>query len=128
MGDIRAMIESDREAHDATWADLDRAIKQNRQATETETNERTYLFKENNQTLTELREILSKIKGIEDISAVRKLLQNSDQKVMLQLRQLKNGIEKETSERVTNVERLEKRVAELRGSVIASVRVPGRSK
>merc|ERR1712206_51433 len=32
--DIRAIIQSDRAAHDATAKDLDRAIKQNRQATQ----------------------------------------------------------------------------------------------
>merc|ERR1712227_712541 len=37
--DIRGIIEADRAAHDITAKDLDRAIKQNRQATETETKE-----------------------------------------------------------------------------------------
>merc|ERR1712007_31512 len=132
--DIRAIIESNRAAHDATAKDLDRAIKQNRQATETETKERISLFEENNQTLTELRQMLSNFHGeavsekedrIEDISAIRMLLQNFDQKVMLQLRELKNGVEHEISERVTNVERLEKRLAELRGAVLVAVRGPG---
>jgi len=132
--DIRAMIDSDRVAHDATAKHLDRAIKQNRQATETEAKERTNLFEENNQTLTELRQMLSDFHGeatrekedrIEDISAIRMLLQNFDQKVMLQLRQLKNGIEQEVGERVTNTERLEKRLAELRGAVLVAVRGPG---
>merc|ERR1712064_6837 len=132
--DIRAIIESNRAAHGATAKDLDRAIKQNRQATETETKERISLFEENNQTLTELRQMLSNFHGeavsekedrIEDISAIRMLLQNFDQKVMLQLRELKNGVEHEISERVTNVERLEKRLAELRGAVLVAVRGPG---
>merc|ERR1712137_1397766 len=131
--DIRAIIESDRAAHDATAKDLDRAIKHNRHATETETKERISLFEENTQTLTELRQMLSNFHGetvkkedrIEDISAIRMLLQNFDQKVMLQLRELKNGIEHEISERVTNVERLEKRLAELRGAVLVAVRGPG---
>merc|ERR1712063_162523 len=96
--------------------------------------ERISLFEENTQTLTELRQMLSNFHGetvsekedrIEDISAIRMLLQNFDQKVMLQLRELKNGIEHEISERATNIERLEKRLGELRGAVLVAVRGPG---
>merc|ERR1712063_32528 len=61
--DIRAIIESDRAAHDIIAKDLERATKQNRQATETETKERTNLFEENHQTLTELRHTLSNVHG-----------------------------------------------------------------
>merc|ERR1712063_158012 len=46
--DIRGIIEADRASHDVVAKDLDRAIKQNRQATEMETKERTNLFEENN--------------------------------------------------------------------------------
>merc|ERR1712211_113067 len=132
--DIRGIIEADRAAHDITAKDLDRAIKQNRQATETETKERNNLFEENHQNLTEIRQMLSNFRGeamsekeerIEDVSALRMLLQNIDQKVMVQLRECKLGLENEMSERITNTERLEKRLAELRGAVLVAVRGPG---
>jgi len=132
--DIRAIIESDRAAHDVIVKDLDRDIKKNCQATETETKERINLFEENHQALTELRQMLSNFREevmsekqdrIEDVSAIRMLLQNFDQKVMAQLRGCKNGLEREIAERVSNTERLEKRLAELRGAVLVAVRGPG---
>merc|ERR1712137_1528273 len=87
--DIRGIIEADRASHDVVAKDLDRAIKQNRQATEMETKERTNLFEENNHSLTEIRQMLSNFRQesvsekedrIEDCSALRMLLQNVDQK------------------------------------------------
>merc|ERR1712012_396575 len=132
--DIRGIIEANRLVHDITAKDLDKAIKQNRQATETESKERSSLFEENHQNLTEIRQMLSNFRGeamsekeerIEDVSALRMLLQNIDQKVMVQLRECKLGLENEMSERITNTERLEKRLAELRGAVLVAVRGPG---
>merc|ERR1712137_1050970 len=132
--DIRGIIEANRLAHDITAKDLDKVIKQNRQATETETKERNILFEENHQNLTEIRQMLSNFRGeamsekeerIEDVSALRMLLQNIDQKVMVQLRECKVGLENEMGERITNTERLEKRLAELRGAVLVAVRGPG---
>merc|ERR1712196_138774 len=108
--------------------------KQNRQATETETKERTNLFEENHQSLAEIRQMLSNFRGevvsekedrIEDVSAIRMLLQSFDQKVMVQLREIKVGLENEMSERVSTTEKLEKRLAELRGAVLVAVRGPG---
>merc|ERR1712137_799134 len=132
--DMRSVIAADRAAQEATTKDLDKAIKQNRQATETETKERTNLFEENSHNLTEIRQMLSNFRGevmgekedrIEDVSAIRMLLQSFDQKVMVQLRECKIGLETEMSERTTNTERLEKRLAELRGAVLVAVRGPG---
>merc|ERR1712137_1320176 len=78
--EIRATIEADRATHDVVVKDLDRAIKQNRQATETETKERTTLFEESHHNMTEIRQMLSnfrqefiseKEERIEDCSALR---------------------------------------------------------
>merc|ERR1712137_1249642 len=132
--DIRAIIEADRAAQDSILKDMDKAIKQNRQATETETKERTNLFEENHQSLAEIRQMLSNFRGevvsekedrIEDFSAIRMLLQSFDQKVMVQLREIKVNLENEMSERVSTTEKLEKRLAELRGAVLVAVRGPG---
>merc|ERR1712137_652314 len=60
--------------------------------------------------LTEIRQMLSNFRGeamsekeerIEDVSALRMLLQNIDQKVMVQLRECKVGLENEMGERIT---------------------------
>merc|ERR1712007_166622 len=128
------IMEADRATQNVVVKDLDRAIKQNRQATETETKERTNLFEENHHSLTEIRQILSNYRQesasekedrIEDCSALRMLLQNLDQKIIGQLRDCKLGLENEITERVMNTERLEKRLTELRGAVLVAVRGPG---
>merc|ERR1712007_397374 len=132
--DIRAIIEAERASQDALIKELDRAVKQNRLATETETKERTNLFEGNHQSLTEIRQMLSNFRGeglsekedrMEDVSAIRMLLQSFDQKVMVQLREIKVNLENEMSERVSTTEKLEKRLAELRGAVLVAVRGPG---
>merc|ERR1712064_71861 len=78
--EIRATIEADRATHDVVAKDLDRAIKQNRQALETEIKERTNLFEENHNSLTDIRQMLSNFRQecmsekedrIEDCSALR---------------------------------------------------------
>merc|ERR1712064_191741 len=57
--DVRGIIEADRATQNVVVKDLDRAIKQIRQATETETKERTNLFEENHHSPTEIRQMLS---------------------------------------------------------------------
>merc|ERR1712007_36078 len=132
--DIRATMEADRAAQGVTTKDLERAIIKNRQANDAEIRDRVMCFEEHTHNLNEMRQMLSsarvelgaeKEERIEDVSAMRLAIQNFDQKVVMQFRDFKIGLDNESGERINSNEKLEKRLAELRGAVLVAVRGPG---
>merc|ERR1712063_74658 len=132
--DIRISVDSNRAAEDAVIKELEKAIRSNRQAVEAETKDRMNMFEEYNRSTSEMRTtwsalrnevVVEKDERIEEISALRAAIQNFDQKVNLQFEDCKIGLENEMTERMSSNERLEKRLAELRGAVLVAVRGPG---
>merc|ERR1712137_1297000 len=131
--DIRMSVDSNRAAEDAVIKELEKTIRSTRQAVEAETKDRINMFEEYNRSLAEMRTTWSAFRSelasekderIEEISALRVVIQNFDQKVNVQFKDYKIGLENEMAERMSNNERLEKRLAELRGAVLVAVRGP----
>jgi len=132
--DIRISVDSNRAAEDAVIKELEKTIRSNRHLIEAETKDRITMFEEFNRSTSEMRTTWSAFRNelasekderIEEISALRVVIQNFDQKVNVQFKDYKIGLENEMTERMSSNERLEKRLAELRGAVLVAVRGPG---
>jgi len=132
--DIRIGVDSNRAAEDAITKELEKVMRSNRQAIEAETKDRINMFEEHNRSTSEMRTtwsafrnelVVEKDARIEEISALRAVIQNFDQKVTAQFKECKNSLESEATERITSNEMLEKRLGELRGAVLVAVRGPG---
>jgi len=127
-------VDSKKAAEEAITKELEKAIRSNKQAVETETKDRMNMFEECNRATSEIRTTWSAVRNelavekderIEEISALRAVMQNFDQKVNMQFKDCKINLENEMTERMSSNERLEKRLAELRGAVLVAVRGPG---
>jgi len=92
------------------------------------------MFDEYNRATSEIRTSWSALRNeimgekderIEEISVLRAIMQNFDQKVNVQFKDYKTTLENEMTERIHSNEILEKRLTELRKAVLVTINGPG---
>merc|ERR1712007_278849 len=128
--DLQITVESTKAAEDAITKELERVVRLNSQAVEAEAKERINMFDEYNRSTSEIRTSWSALRNeladekderIEDISVLRAMMENFDQKV----NDYKTTNENEMTERIHSNEVLEKRLNELRKAVLVTINGPG---
>jgi len=132
--DLQITVDSIKAAEDAITKELERVVRLNSQAVEAETKERINMFDEYNRSTSEIRTSWSALRNeladekderIEEISVLRAIMQNFDEKVGSQFKDYKTTLENEMTERIHGNEVLEKRLNELRKAVLVTINGPG---